>query len=266
MSKQAHMNALLSYNSVDICYYETQVVHEISFSVQAGEILGIVGESGSGKSTIIKAALGLMEPNGAVTKGDIWFQDINLTDLAPPKMREICGAKIGMIFQDSGLYLCPVRTIGSQIYESMRAHTRVTREQAKARALELFDKLSFKDGQRILDSYSFELSGGMNQRVGIAMAMLMNPSLLLADEPTSALDVSVQKQIMQELLLLRNLFGTAIILVTHNIDVVAAMADSIIVLRNGRVMEDGPARQVLNFPQDDYTRALLASVPKLRVN
>lgn len=260
------MKALLSYDSVDICYNETQVVHELSFTLRAGEILGIVGESGSGKSTIIKAAMGLMDPSGVVTKGDIWFQGKNLPDLPPKKMREICGAKIGMIFQDSGLYLCPVRTIGSQIYESMRAHAKVTRAQARARALELFDKLSFKDGQRILDSYSFELSGGMNQRVGIALAMLMNPSILLADEPTSSLDVSVQKQIVQELLRLRELYGTAIILVTHNIDVIAAMANSIVVLRNGRVIEYGPARQVLNFPQDEYTRSLLASVPKLRVN
>lgn len=258
------MSSLLSYDTVDICYHGTPVVRDISFSLQPGEILGIVGESGCGKSTIVKAALGILGSGGMVTRGDIWLQGQNLPDLAPKEMRRICGAKIGMIFQDSGASLCPIRTIGSQIYEIMRAHIRITRAQADERALELFSKLSLKDGKRILNSYSFELSGGMNQRVGIAMAMLLNPSILLADEPTSALDVSVQKQIVEEMLLLRELYGAAIILVTHNIGVISAMADSIIVLKDGCIGEYGPAEQVLNSPQDDYTKALLAAVPKLR--
>ena len=260
------MISFLTYDSVDICYNGIPVVQNIGFSLRPGEILGIVGESGSGKSTIAKAALGLLGPTGLVTRGDIWFQGKNLPDLTPNEMRKICGARIGFIFQNSEASLCPIRTIGSQVYESMRAHTRLTRAQTDERAMELFNKLSFKDGGRILNSYPFELSGGMNQRVGIALAMLMNPSLLLADEPTSALDVSVQKQIVDEMLLLRELYGTAIILVTHNIGVVSAMADSIIVLKNGRMGEYGSAGQVLNSPQDDYTRALLAAVPKLRRN
>jgi ABC-type dipeptide/oligopeptide/nickel transport system, ATPase component len=260
------MDALLTYDSVDICYTGNTVVRNISFTLQPGEILGIVGESGSGKSTIIKAAIDILGQEGMVTRGDIWFQGKNLTDLPPKEMREICGAKISMIFQDSGAHLCPIRTIGSQIYESIRAHTQLSREDAYERALELFDKLNFKDGRRILNSYSFELSGGMNQRVGIAMAMLLNPSVLLADEPTSALDVAVQKQIVEEMLLLRELYGTAIILVTHNIGVISTMADSIIVLKEGRIGEYGPASQVLSSPQDEYTKALLAAVPKLRRN
>ncbi|WP_312421498.1 ABC transporter ATP-binding protein [Anaerospora hongkongensis] len=260
------MDALMTYNSVDICYNENPVVQSVSFTLQAGEILGIVGESGSGKSTIIKAAMGLLGQGGMVTRGDIWFQGKNLPDLGANELREICGRKIGMIFQDSGASLCPVRTIGSQIYESMNAHARITRKEANERALKLFHKLNFKDGQRILNCYSFELSGGMNQRVGIAMAMLLNPAVLLADEPTSALDVSVQKQVVQEMLFLRKLYGTAIILVTHNIEVISAMADSVIVLKNGRIMEYGAARQVLNESQSEYTKALLASVPRLRRN
>ncbi|HWR40296.1 MAG TPA: ABC transporter ATP-binding protein [Patescibacteria group bacterium] len=260
------MDALLTYNSVDICYNENPVVQNLSFTLQPGEILGIAGESGSGKSTIIKAAMGLLGQSGMVTRGDIWFQGKNLPDLGPKEIREICGAKIGMIFQDSGAALCPVRTIGSQIYESLNAHQKITRQEVNERALELFHKLNFKDGKRILNCYSFELSGGMNQRVGIAIAMLMNPTILLADEPTSSLDVSVQKQVVQEMLLLRKLCGAAIILVTHNIEVISAMADSVIVLQNGHVMEYGTARQVLNESQNEYTKALLAAVPKLRRN
>ena len=180
------------------------------------------------------------------------------------ELRKVCGAGIGMTFQDAGASLCPIRTIGEQIYESMSAHMEITRSQAREKALVLFEKLHFKDGQRIWNSYPFELSGGMNQRAGIAIAMLMEPPVLLADEPTSALDVAVQKQVIEEMLHLRELFGTAVILVTHDIGVVSAMADTVLVLKDGRIMEYGPAQQVLREPQDAYTRKLLAAVPKLR--
>lgn len=169
-----------------------------------------------------------------------------------------------MIFQDAGASLCPIRTIGEQIYESMRAHGKVTRSEAKDRAMELFDKLNFKDSQRVWDSYPFELSGGMNQRAGIAIAMLMNPPILFADEPTSALDVSVQRQVVREMLKLRELFGTAIIIVTHDIGVVRAMADTVLVLKNGKTVEYGEVGKVLNNPQDPYTKKLLAAVPRLK--
>ena len=136
--------------------------------------------------------------------------------------------------------------------------------EAKATAMELFDKLRFKDGERVWNSYPFELSGGMNQRAGIAIAMLMNPSILMADEPTSALDVAVQRQVVEEMMNVRDVFGTAIIIVTHDIGVVSAMADSILVLQNGNVMEYGKAKDVLENPQNDYTRKLLSAVPRLR--
>ena len=169
-----------------------------------------------------------------------------------------------MIFQDAGASLCPIRTIGDQIYESMRAHKKVSRNEAKDRAMELFEKLNFKDSQRVWDSYPFELSGGMNQRAGIAISMLMNPPILLADEPTSALDVSVQRQVVREMLKLRELFGTAIIIVTHDIGVVRAMADTVLVLKNGKMVEYGEAERVLTHPQDPYTKKLLAAVPRLK--
>ena len=171
-----------------------------------------------------------------------------------------------MIFQDAGASLCPIRTIGEQIWESMSAHRKTSRAEAREKALDLFDKLNFKDGRRIWNSYPFQLSGGMNQRAGIAIAMLMEPAVLLADEPTSALDVIVQRQAVQEMLRLREIFGTAILLVTHDIGVVSAMADTVLVLKDGRMMEYGKAQQVLREPQSEYTRKLLAAVPRLRRN
>ena len=258
------MEPLLTYRSVEVSFNGRAVTHDVSFTLHAGEILGIVGESGSGKSTLLKAAMGLLGNGGLVTKGDIWFKGKDLPDLPEKELRKICGAGIGMIFQDAGASLCPIRTIGEQIYESMSAHMEITRSQAREKALALFEKLQFKDGQRIWNSYPFELSGGMNQRAGIAIAMLMEPPVLLADEPTSALDVAVQKQVIEEMLHLRELFGTAIILVTHDIGVVSAMADTVLVLKDGQIMEFGTAQQVLHEPRDAYTRKLLAAVPKLR--
>lgn len=257
------MAALLEYRHVQISFNGTPAVYDVSFSLRPGEILGLVGESGSGKSTLIRAATGLLG-SGAVTAGDILFEGKSLADLPEKELRRIRGAKIGMIFQDCGASLSPIRTIGEQIVESMAAHRRVKVSEAKASAMELFEKLRFPDGERVWNSYPFELSGGMNQRAGIAIAMLMNPAVLLADEPTSALDVAVQRQVVEEMLRVREVFGTAIIIVTHDIGVVSAMADSVLVLQNGRVMEYGRAADVLERPQNDYTRKLLSAVPRLR--
>ena len=253
------MAVLLDYQHVEVSFNGEPVVHDVSFQLHPGEILGLVGESGSGKSTLLKAAMGLLGSSGMVTRGDIWFEGKSLPDVPPKEMRRICGEKIGMIFQDCGASLSPTRTIGEQIIESMAAHRKVDVAEAKRAALELFEKLHFQDGERIWDSYPFELSGGMNQRAGIAIAMLMNPAVLLADEPTSALDMAVQRQVVEEMLHVRETFGTAIIIVTHDIGVVSAMADSIVVLSNGRVMEYAAAKDVLENPQNDYTVKLLSS-------
>lgn len=258
------MNELIKFDSVEISYKGKAVVSDISFSLHQGEILGIVGESGSGKSTLLKAAMGLLGNEGLVTRGDIWFQGQNIPDLTERELRSIRGDKIGMIFQDAGASLCPIHTIGRQIYESISAHEKISKEQAKEKALDLFTRLNFKDADRIWNSYPFELSGGMNQRVGIIITMLMNPGLLLADEPTSALDVSVQKQVIEEMLKLRELFNTGIIIVTHDIGVVSAMADTVMVLKDGEMMEYGDARNVFANPQHEYTKNLLEAVPKLR--
>jgi len=258
------MAALLEYDSVEISFGEKAVVRDVSFSLRPGEILGLVGESGSGKSTLIKAAMGLLGKNGLVTKGDIWFEGKNIPDLSEKELRKIRGAKIGMIFQDCGASMSPIRTIGEQIVESMAAHKKVDAAQARETAMELFDKLHFKDGDRVWNSYPFQLSGGMNQRAGIAIAMLMDPAVLLADEPTSALDVAVQRQVVEQMLRIRDTFGTAMILVSHDMGVVSAMADTILVLRGGAVMEYGRAKDVLGDPRSVYTKQLLSAVPRLR--
>ncbi len=258
------MGEILRYDQVDISYNGVRAVRDVSFTVAEGEILGIVGESGSGKSTLIKAAMGLLGPAGLVTRGDILYRGKNLTELSPKELRQLNGPELGMIFQSAGASFCPIRTVGAQLYESVREHRPCPRREFEARAQELLHRLGFEDGRRILASYPFELSGGMQQRVGIAAAMLLNPSVLLADEPTSALDVSVQKQVVEEMLLVRESFGTAIVLVTHNIGVIGAMADRVLVMKNGETVEYGETRQVLGAPREDYTKTLMAAVPRLR--
>lgn len=258
------MAEILKYDRVDIAYNGRRVVTGVSFDLQPGEILGIVGESGSGKSTVIKAAMGLLGPSGTVTRGDIWYKGKDLPDLSPAEMRRLNGPELGMIFQSAGASFCPIRTVGAQLYESMTEHESVTKADFTHRACELLQKIGFEDGMRILNSYPFELSGGMQQRVGIAAAMLMNPSVLFADEPTSALDVSVQKQVVEEMLLVRESFGASIVIVTHNIGVIGAMADNVLVMKDGQMVEYGETRQVLDDPREDYTRTLMAAVPRLR--
>lgn len=258
------MEALLQYNHVDISYLGQPVIRDVSFSLHSGEILGIVGESGSGKSTLIKAAMGLLGSEGSITEGDICYRGRLLSRLPPREMRTLCGSELGYIFQNAGSSFCPIRTVGSQLFETMKEHEKISRKDFEDQALELLAKLGFDNGKRILESYPFELSGGMQQRVGIAAAMLLNPSVLFADEPTSALDVTIQKQVVEEMLMVRETFGTAIVLVTHNLGVIGAMTDRVLVLENGRCVECGSTRQVLSQPRADYTKALLAAVPRLR--
>ena len=258
------MSEILRYEHVDISYNGVKVIKDVSFTVSEGEILGIVGESGSGKSTLIKAAMGLLGDTGLVTRGDIWYKGKNLPDLSAGELRKLNGPELGMIFQYAGSSFCPIRTVGAQLYESMTEHESLSKEAFRVRTTELLEKIGFENTQRILESYPFELSGGMQQRVGIAAAMLLNPSVLLADEPTSALDVSVQKQVVEEMLLVRRTFGTSIVLVTHNIGVIGAMADKVLVMKNGEMVEYGETQQVLNDPKEDYTRLLMSAVPKLK--
>lgn len=258
------MKPLLTVDHITICYNGNPVVKDISFELKKGEILGVVGESGSGKSTIVKAIMGLLGTAGMVTRGDIFYKGQNIVDMEEKDRRKLLGPEIGMIFQDCQAALCPIRTIGAQIYESLSEHETVTKKETYERAGILMHKIGLDDFQRVLDSYPFELSGGMNQRVGICTAMMMKPSLLLADEPTSALDVTVQRQVVDELKLMRKEYGTAMILVTHNIGVVSAMADKILVLKDGNMMDYGLKERVLYHSQNSYTRNLMDCVPHIR--
>lgn len=258
------MEELLRYEHVDISYFGVPTVRDMSFTLAPGEILGIVGESGSGKSTLIKAAMGLLGTEGCVTRGDIWYKGMNIPDLPPKELRKLCGPELGYIFQSAGSSFCPIRTVGAQLYETMREHERISKADFEARAMEMLQKLGFENGKRILESYPFELSGGMQQRIGIAAAMLLKPGVLFADEATSALDVTIQKQVVEEMLLVRKTFGTAIVLVAHNLGVIGAMANRVLVLKDGEAVEYGNTQEVLTNPQADYTKALLAAVPRLR--
>ena len=258
------MSEIIRYEHVDISYGDKLVIDDCTFGVNEGEILGIVGESGSGKSTLIKAAMGLLGSTGVVTRGDIWYDNKDLPDLSEREMRKICGAEIGMIFQSSGSSFCPIRTVREQLYEFVTEHEKKAKMEFEEQAQSLLNKFGFDNPKRILDSYPFELSGGMQQRVGIAAAMLLNPRILMADEPTSALDVSVQKQVVEEMLMVRENFGTTILLVTHNIGVVRAMTDSVLVLNEGKTMEYGKTSEILKNPQSSYTQNLLSAVPVLR--
>lgn len=256
---------LLRMEHVTICYHGEPMVQDINFELKQGEILGIVGESGSGKSTIIKAVMGLLGQDGMVTEGDIWYKGENLTDMNEKKLRSYLGSEIGMVFQDCKSALCPVRKIGVQICEAVRAHEKFSKKEIKQRAFRIMQKIGLSESERIWNSYPFELSGGMNQRVGICMAMILNPNLLLADEPTSALDVTVQKQVVEELLLMNREYDTSMIVVTHNIGVVQKMADKIIVLKEGQIRDYGATDKILHHSRDIYTRKLMDSVLTLKV-
>ena len=258
------MESLLKLEHVTICYNGEPVVHDVDLELNKGEILGVVGESGSGKSTIIKAIMGLLGNEGMVTEGDIWYKGKNVVDMPEKELRRLLGPEIAMVFQDSGAALCPIRTVGDQIYESMREHERISRKECAERAVRMMAKIGLKDGERVLQSYPFELSGGMNQRVGIVLAMVLRPRLLLADEPTSALDVTVQLQVLREMKKLRDMYGTSIVLVTHNIGVVNYLADHVAVMHQGKLVEYGTKEDVLNHPQDAYTKKLIGSVLHLK--
>ena len=257
------MDSLLRVEHVTISYNGKPVVQDVSFELKQGEILGIVGESGSGKSTVIKAIMGLLGEEGLVTEGDIWYKGENLTNMSEKKLRGYLGKEIGMVFQDCKAALCPVRIIGAQIHEAVSEHEKISRQETWKRAGEIMKKIGLDDSERVLNSYPFELSGGMNQRVGICTAMIMHPNLLLADEPTSALDVTTQAQIVRQMMELRDDFGTGIIIVTHNIGVAAYMADQLVVMQHGKVVDQGTRDEVMNHPTSDYTKKLLAAVPEM---
>ena len=237
-------------------------VDNVSFNVEEGEIISIVGESGSGKSTLLHGILGLL-PRSAATKGSLRVFGREIPSMSEAEQRAMRGVDMSIIFQDTGRYINPIGRIGKQFWQYLRVHGDYTKEQAHDIAVEQLKRVHLTDAERVLSSYPFELSGGMRQRVGIAMAMALQPKLLLADEPTSALDVTIQAQIVRQMMELRREYGTTIIIVTHNMGVASYMSDRIGVMKNGHLMEMGPAETVIYHPGDPYTTALLESVIEL---
>jgi peptide/nickel transport system ATP-binding protein len=240
-----------------------RLVSEISFSLQAGKTLCVAGESGSGKSITSLAIMGLLPNALRVASGAIRFENRDLTTLKPSEMEKIRGKKIAMIFQEPMTSLNPLMTVGRQLTETLRRHEHLDGRGARQASLAMLDAVHMTQASRRLDQYPHELSGGMRQRVMIAMAMLCKPRVLIADEPTTALDVTVQAQILQLMRELQNEFGTAVLLITHDMGVVAEMADDIAVMQKGALEELAGARQLFKDPQKDYTKRLLAAVPVL---
>lgn len=242
---------------------QAPTIEHFNLSMKKGEIISVVGESGSGKTTVIRAVLGALSGVGRVTSGDILYHGESLLKNSKSDWRKIRGSKMSMIFQDCGGTLNPIRKIGSQYVEYIRTHQSMTKKEAWDKAVSMLTKMRLPDAENIMNSYPYQLSGGMRQRVGIAMAMTFNPELLLADEPTSALDVTTQAQIVRQMMELRDDFGTGIIIVTHNIGVAAYMADQLIVMHHGKVVDHGTREEVLNNPTSDYTKKLLEAVPEM---
>ena len=242
---------------------QAPTIEHFNLNMKKGEIISVVGESGSGKTTVIRAVLGALSGAGRVTSGDILYHGESLLKNSKSDWRKIRGSKMSMIFQDCGGTLNPIRKIGSQYVEYIRTHQSMTKKEAWDKAVSMLTKMRLPDAENIMNSYPYQLSGGMRQRVGIAMAMTFNPELLLADEPTSALDVTTQAQIVRQMMELRDDFGTGIIIVTHNIGVAAYMADQLIVMHHGNVVDHGTREEVLNNPTSDYTKKLLEAVPEM---
>jgi peptide/nickel transport system ATP-binding protein len=236
-------------------------VADVSFDLARGEVLGLVGESGSGKSVTGFSILGLIDPPGRIAAGSIVFDGTELVGAAPEALRRLRGKRIAMIFQDPMMTLNPVLSIETQMVETVRAHDATTREAARQRAIEALGRVGIASAAERLAQYPHQFSGGMRQRVAIAIALLHRPDLIIADEPTTALDVTVQGQILYEMQKLVRESGTALIWITHDLAVVAGLADRIAVMYAGRIVEMGDAGAVLDAPRHPYTRGLLDSVP-----
>jgi oligopeptide/dipeptide ABC transporter ATP-binding protein len=241
-----------------------EVLSAVSFTVRPAEILGIVGESGSGKSVSALAIIGLLGPQGRITAGSIRFKGRELVGLDAPALRDLRGREIAMIFQEPMTSLNPLFTVGFQIAEVLREKLRLGRDAARERAIALLERVGIPEPARRFGEYPHVLSGGMRQRVMIALAMACNPGLLLADEPTTALDVSVQAQILELMHGLRATQGTAILLITHDMGVIARMADRVVVMYAGEVMETASLRALFERPAHPYSRLLMAAMPTVR--
>jgi ABC-type dipeptide/oligopeptide/nickel transport system ATPase component len=243
-------------------YGDKTAVDDVTLTVESGDVLGVVGESGSGKTTLGNAVLGLL-PANAVVEGEIRFEGRDLGRLKPRERRKLRGGDISAVFQNPSTALDPAYTIGDQVAEVFRANRRISRSAARAEALRRLKAVGIPAAEERMKAYPHELSGGMNQRVALAIAMALDPTLLLADEPTSALDVTVQAQILRLLRTLMAEHAGAVILISHDLGVVAQLAHRVVVMQDGEIVEQAPVRELYAQPRHPYTRQLLGSLPKV---
>ena len=266
LAEKSQIEKNLIVDRLTVTYGEKLAVDGVSFSLSPGKIYVIVGESGSGKSTLLRTIGGLLTKEGKIVSGDIWMGEQNLIQLSEKEWCEVHGNKMGYIFQTTEQSLSPLAKIGKQFVECQNMHAKTAGKKSKKEILEdaeeLLKELRFENPQRVLKSYPFELSGGMCQRVAIALAIMNQPSLLLADEPTSALDVASQDMTIETLLALRKKTDLSILLVTHNMEVARRLADEIGVMYQGRIIESGLPEEIWNDPKEDYTKKLIAAIPQ----
>ncbi|MES2355000.1 MAG: ABC transporter ATP-binding protein [Pseudomonadota bacterium] len=261
------MNSLLTVSHLSIEFPTRHgtllAVDDVSFTLAPGEVLGLVGESGAGKSITGNAIIGLLEPPGRIANGEINLDGRRIDHLSADEIRKVRGRQIGAIFQDPLTSLNPLYTIGKQLIETIRTHLDLSATQARLRAIELLRAVGIAAPEQRIDQYPHQFSGGMRQRVIIALALCANPKLLIADEPTTALDVSIQAQIIEMLKKLMHEHGTAIVLITHDMGVIAEIADRVAVMYAGRIVEIGPVRDVIKNPKHPYTIGLMGSIPSI---
>ena len=243
---------------------EVHAVNDVSFNLKAGELLGVVGESGSGKSVTMMSLLGLLPmPPAEIRAGRVMFDGQDLLKVSAEELRKVRGGKIGFIFQDPMTSLNPVFSVGYQIAEPLRKHMGMSKKEAAARSQELLELVGIPDAERHLDDYPHQFSGGMRQRVMIAIALACDPQVLIADEPTTALDVTIQAQILELMQELREKLGMAVIWITHDLGVIAGIADRVMVMYGGQVVEHAPVQELFSNPQHPYTAALLKTIPSI---
>ena len=243
---------------------EVHAVNSVSFHLQPGELLGVVGESGSGKSVTMMSLIGLLpSPPAEVREGQVLFGGKDLLKISPDALRDVRGAKVGFVFQDPMTSLNPVFTVGNQIMEPLIRHMGMTKRQAETRAAELLALVGIPDARKRLTSYPHQFSGGMRQRVMIAIALACDPDVLIADEPTTALDVTIQAQILELVRDLRKKLGMSIVWITHDLGVIAGIADRVMVMYGGQIVEQAPVKELFANPRHPYTRALLKTIPSL---